>query len=155
VIRREVGHKRAFVQPQELLLLKKRFGMSVQALLYRLRDLQVITESAYKQWYIDISRLGWRKEEPLESPPEHPTWLRQNVLRAHAEGVITQDQAQNLLEEDLKVEPSLTLIQRRKFMQLPLEERRRILAEQADKLAAHYEQDSEWKAMEESDFIEY
>lgn len=155
VVRREVGQNRAFIQPQELLLLKQRFGMSIQALLYRLRDLQVITESSYKKWCIDISRLGWRKEEPLESPPEQPTWLRQNVLRAISEGVITQEQAQDLLEERIEMERPLTLIQKQKFMQLPLEERRRILAEQAVKFVTYYEQNREWKEMEGGDFVEY
>lgn len=37
----------------------------------------------------------------------------------------------------------LTLAQRRAYMQLPLEERRRRLAAQADLMAAHYEQEPE------------
>ena len=155
VLIREVGTRRAFVQAEELLLLKKRFGLSVQALLYRLKDLQIITDSYYKQWCIDINRLGWRKQEPLECPPEQPTWLRQNVLRALSEGVITQDQAQTLLDEEIEMEQPLPLIQRRKFMQLPLEERRRLMTQQAEKLSEHYEQDQEWKKIEGDDFVEY
>ena len=155
IVRREVGHRRGFIQPQELLLLKRRFGLSIQALLYRLRDLDIITELYYRQWCIDISRLGWRQKEPLESPPEQPTWLRQNVLRALSEGIITQEDAQGLLEEEIDMEQPLALIQRRAFMQLPLEERRRILAEQADRIAAHYEENKEWREMEGGDFIDY
>ena len=37
----------------------------------------------------------------------------------------------------------LSLLQRRAFLNLPMEERRRILAEQAEKAAPHYEQDTE------------
>jgi hypothetical protein len=49
------------------------------------------------------------------------------------------------LEEEIEMEQPLTLIQRRNFMQLPLEERRRIMAQQADKLSEHYNQDQEWR----------
>ncbi|MCZ6675567.1 MAG: ImmA/IrrE family metallo-endopeptidase [Verrucomicrobia bacterium] len=143
VILREVGTRRSFVQPQELLLLKQRFGLSIQALLYRLRDLDVIAESYYTQWCININRLGWRKQEPLEMPSEEPHWLRQSVLRAFSEGVVTQDEAERMLGEELEAEQPLLLVERRAFMKLPMDERRRILAEQARKMAAHYEQDSE------------
>lgn len=152
---REVGEKRSFVQPQELLLIKRRFGLSIQALLYRLRDLDVITESYYKQWCIDINRLGWRKEEPLEMPPEEPHWLRQSILRAVSEEVLTQEEAERILGEELEVEEPLSLIERRAFMNLPIEERRRILAEQARKMATHYEKDSEWKDYQGGDIVEY
>ena len=155
IIYREVGSKRSFLQPQELLLLKQQLGMSVQALLYRLRDLGIITESYYKRWCIDISKLGWRKQEPLEMPPEQPTWLRQGVLRAISEGVITHEEVQRMLGEDIEMEQSLTLIQRRAFMKLPLEERRRILAQQAEKMVAHYEEDTEWRELGGGDVVEY
>ena len=38
---------------------------------------------------------------------------------------------------------ALTLAQRRAYMQLPLEERRRRLATQADRMAEHYKQEAE------------
>jgi transcriptional regulator with XRE-family HTH domain len=155
VVFREVGSKRAFIQPEELLLLKRRFGMSIQALLYRLRDLGIITESYYRQWCMDISRLGWKKQEPLDLQPEQPQWLRQNVLRALGEGLMTQGEAERMLGETMEIKQSLTLRQRRAFMKLPLEERRRILAEQAEKMAAYYKQDLEWKDLQGGDIIEY
>jgi Zn-dependent peptidase ImmA (M78 family) len=43
---------------------KQRYGMSLQAFIRRLLDLDIITKSHFKQWMIDISRLGWRKVEP-------------------------------------------------------------------------------------------
>ncbi len=36
-------------------------------------------------------------------------------------------------------------INRREFMKLSLEERRRILAEQAEQMLIHYQQDKEWQ----------
>lgn len=152
---REVGAKRAFILPGELLLLKRRLGMSLQALLYRLRDLGIITESYYKKWCVDINRLGWRKQEPGEMPPEQPQWLRQHVLRALAEGMMTKEEAERKLGEAVEGSPPLSLVERRAFMKLPLEERRRILAEQAEKMVAHYEHDSEWRDFQVGDLVEH
>ncbi len=42
-----------------------------------------------------------------------------------------------------QVDQAITLAQRRAYMQLPLEERRRRLAAQADRMAEHYEQEPE------------
>ena len=43
--------------------------------------------------------------------------------------------------ETMQGERALPTIERRSFMKLPLEERRRILAEQAEKLTTYYAQD--------------
>ncbi len=152
---RDVGAKRAFIQPEELLLLKKRFGMSVQATLYRLRDLEVIKETYYRQWCMDISRLGWRKQEPQQLPAERPTWLQQSVLRAVSEGAISKEEAEEMVGEELAMDRPLSLIQRRAFMKLPLEERRRLMAEQAEKLAVSYAEDPERRNLGGGDLVEY
>ena len=61
-------------------------------------------------------------------------------------------------EEKINNAQSLTLEDRRSFLRLPLEERRRRLAEQAELAAAHYEPSStqeeraEWQG---GDVIEY
>ncbi|WP_256871708.1 hypothetical protein [Nostoc sp. TCL26-01] len=40
-------------------------------------------------------------------------------------------------------------------MKLPLEERRRILAEQAEQMLLHYQQDKEWQELETGDLLDY
>jgi len=152
---REVGTNRSFIQSEELLLLKRRWGMSIQAILYRLRDLGIIAETYYKQWCIHISQLGWRKQEPFPFPAEQPTWLYQNVLRALSEGVLSKEEAEEMVGEEIKADLPLSLIQRHAFMRLPLEERRRLLAEQADKLEASYTEDPEAQVLGGGDFVEY
>jgi hypothetical protein len=117
--------------------------------------LGIITNSYYKQWCIDINRLGWRTREPFEFEPEQPQWLRQNVLRALAEGIVSKDEAERMLGETIEMEEPLSLIGRRAFMKLSLEERRRIMAEQAYKMAQYYEQDPEWKELQGGDIVEY
>ncbi len=151
----EVGRQRTSVSLEELLLLKQRFGLSLQALLYRLRNLNIITEYQYKHWCIQINKHGWRRQEPEELPPEQPQWLRQNVLHALAEKLISREEAQNLLKERIHMEEPLALIERRAFMRLPLTERSRVLAEQAEKMADFYEQDPEWRETQGGDFIDY
>lgn len=153
-IHQEVGSKRTFIQLDELLLLKQRFGMSIQALLYRLRDLAVISETHYRDWCIDINRLGWRKKEPAEWPPEHPQWLHQNVLRAVAEEMLTRAEGEALLGRSLEDGQSLPLIEKRAFMKLPMEKRRKLLVEQAEKVVDYYTHHNEWVDFQGGDIIE-
>ncbi|MEW6033539.1 MAG: XRE family transcriptional regulator [Chloroflexota bacterium] len=150
-----VGPKRALIQSEELVLLKKQFGLSIQALLYRLRDLNIITESYYKRWCVEVNRRSWRRHEPLQLPSEKPHWLERNVLRLLGEGLISQQDAKRMLGDSVPLEEPLSVIERRAFMRLPLEKRRRILAEQAKRMARHYEQDVERKEIQGGDVIEY
>ena len=54
-----------------------------------------------------------------------------------------------------KTSSQLTISQRRDFLKLPIAERRRILAQQANKLAEHYQKDTEWQEWSVGDIIEY
>jgi uncharacterized protein YuzE len=49
----------------------------------------------------------------------------------------------------------ITLEQRRAFLKLPLEERRRLLAQQAGDLVDHYQQNTDWKEFIAGDIIDY
>lgn len=154
-VRREAGSQRSYIQTEELFLLKRHYGMSIQAFVRRLFDLRIINESHYKQWVINISRLGWRREEPGELNPERPQWFRQQVLRMLTEKVITKETAELALGELVDEETSLSLIERRAFMKLPLTERRRIMQAQAERLLSAYDNDVERQEWQGGDFIEY
>jgi len=154
-VRRDVGAKRTYIQLAELRLLKRRFGMSIQALLRRLSDLDIITDSHYRQWCIDINRLGYRRDEPDKMPAEQSHWLRRTVLRALAEGQAGREEAERMLGETLEMDQPLSLVERRALMKLPLAERRRVLAEQAAKVAAHYDDDTEWRELQGGDIVDY
>lgn len=155
VVYRELGTKRDTILSEELFLFKKRFGISVQALVRRLFDLAIISEGYYRHWMMLITRLKWKRNEPGEMASEQSQWLRQTALRAYAEGMISREEAERLLGEPLDVEESLTLIERRSFMKLPLEERRRILSEQAEKLKSHYSEGADRSDLQSGDFVEY
>jgi uncharacterized protein YuzE len=64
-------------------------------------------------------------------------------------------QAQKIQGDTIATQQPLSLCDRRAFLQLPLEERRRILAEQAQAMAHHYQQDTEWQELQAGDLIEY
>lgn len=139
VLHREVGKSRSTIDQAELLLLKKSLGMSMQAILYRLRDLQIITEGHYRQWCVVVSRARYRKSEPNPLPPEVPTWLLRTVLRALAEGLLSNDDAERILGSAAQLpKPALSLIERRAFMALPVEQRRQRIEEDADRLKEFY-----------------
>ena len=103
---REVGEKRSHIQLEELLYLKRRYGMSIQAILFRLKDLRVITASYHKRWCMDINKLGWKKQEPVEIPPEKPERFYQQVLRAISEGLIGEQEAEQLFNDILETSPA-------------------------------------------------
>lgn len=154
-IYQEVGEKRALVQLREFLFLKRQFGLSIQALIHRLLDLNIINDSYYSQWFAGINKYGWKKEEPEERPFEVSYWLERSLLRLVAEGVMGKREAESILGKEIEMELPATVIERRSFMKLPLEKRRQILAEQATKIAAYYETSEEWRELEGGDLIEY
>lgn len=130
---REVGMKRHFVQGEELMMLKVKYGISVQALLYRLQALGIIGGAHYRQWCIAINQKGYRKEEPNPLPPERPEWLRRSVIRAMSEGLLSRSRAERLLEEHKEMvdwELPEDLFERRELMKASAETRRRLLVEQ-------------------------
>ncbi|NMF58463.1 hypothetical protein [Pseudanabaena yagii] len=44
---------------------------------------------------------------------------------------------------------------RRSLLKMPLEQRRQILAQQAEKMVEHYQQNPEWKELGAGDILEY
>lgn len=61
-------------------------------------------------------------------------------------------------EETIETTAPVTLAERLAFMKLPIEERRRILAEQAEQMAEHYEDESlrrERELWQGGDIVEY
>jgi len=68
------------------------------------------------------------------------------------------DQCQTEIQSDTQVLEIPSVAQypsRREFMKLPLEERRRILAEQAEVMLIHYQDDREWQELQTGDLIDY
>ena len=100
-----------------------------------------------------INKLGWRKGEPEDWDVERSFWLEKNVLRLLTEGVIDYNTVKRIVGEDVQFDFSDSLIQRQEFLKLPLEKRRKILAEQAEKVAKKYEEIKE--EFNGGDIVEY
>lgn len=62
---------------QRAAALKPYWRVSMAALIYRARDLEQIPEDEYRRLFKELSRLGYRKNEPLPLTPENPRALRQ------------------------------------------------------------------------------
>ena len=143
ILLKEIGKKRKNISLEEMLLLKRRFGMSLQAMLYRMKDLEIISESYYSQCFRAICKFGWRKQEPESIPLERPERFRQQVLRAVTEQLLSKRDAEKFLGEKVDEEEALSLTKIRSLVKLSLEERRRILREQVNKVHSKYVKDDE------------
>ena len=100
---REVGKHRNALGYKELIDLKRVYRVSGAALLMRLRQLDVITESILIYAFQTIAR-GWRTQEPYELEPPEERGQRERALRferlcyrALAEGLISLSKAVELL----------------------------------------------------------
>ncbi len=60
-----------------LSILKPIWGVSIQALIVRAHDLEIITERQYRYLYKQLSTHGWKLDEPIVIPTEKPRAIRQ------------------------------------------------------------------------------
>ena len=99
-LRAEIGARRASIGWDELFDLKRIFGVSVQALAARCRDLGIFGPALVRRLFRDFSRFGWRRppfREPFPLPGEKPARLERLCFRALAEGAVTESKAAELL----------------------------------------------------------
>ena len=99
-LRAAIGARRAAIGWEELFDLKRIFGVSVQALAARCRDLGIFGPALVRRLFRDFSRFGWccpPFREPFPLPGEKPARLERLRLRALAEGAVTESKAAELL----------------------------------------------------------
>jgi len=86
----------------ELYLLKHKFGLSMQAWIYRAKNLGIITESAAAHLFKRFRANGWYRREPGDAlSNEKPLRMERLIYRALAEDLISRSRAQELLGEPL------------------------------------------------------
>ena len=96
----KVGKRRRSIGLGELFGLKQLFGVSLQALTIRCRDLGIFGPTLSKRLFHDFERHGWSKppfKEPLSQEGERPCRFERLCLRALAEGVVSEPKAAELL----------------------------------------------------------
>lgn len=82
----------------ELQSLKEKYGLSMQAWVYRARDLGILTESGAKQMFRTFSANNYRKKEPGNGCLfEEPQRRDRLVLGTLAEGIISEMRAAELM----------------------------------------------------------
>lgn len=97
-VRREFPLRRKHIGAAELYSLKHKWGISMQAWLRRLLDLDVISKTLYTHECIEFGKRGWRTREPKEQvSPEKTRRFERLVEQALTEGLISYSRAAELL----------------------------------------------------------
>ena len=98
---REVGANRKEITLGELFALKKLFLVSVATIVVRCHQIEIITPSAYKRLWGELSELGFLKppfKEPEPISIEQPRRMERLCFRAVAEGALSEAKAAELLK---------------------------------------------------------
>jgi Zn-dependent peptidase ImmA (M78 family)/transcriptional regulator with XRE-family HTH domain len=98
VLRRELSERvRRSIAIPELLQLKEKFGISMQAILFRANAAGILTASGYRAILRQFGARGWRKDEPGSVPgTEKPLRFERLLFRAIAEDAISMSKAASL-----------------------------------------------------------
>lgn len=150
---KELGQSRSRIEFDELLLLKHKYGMSMQAWLRRAKDLGIISFSWYKNTLVTFRKRGWHRREPgKQVASEQPIRFKQFVLRAMAEGIISRDRVEELCPGVVSIDGKEEKMGKaKKIAALPLDERRKLLEAAAERAAHEYETDKELTVFTELD----
>lgn len=97
---RELGVRRSAITA-DMTLVAIEYGISMQLLVERARACSVISDGAKKDFYMKISKAGWRKSEPERISREKSTLFQQLVYRAVSEEEISISKGAELLQVPL------------------------------------------------------
>ena len=99
---KELGNVRSKISMNELIYLKEQFGASIQAIMIRAKNLEIITESHYKSFITLFSMRGYKKKEPGEyKGQERSNRFKQLIHKAVAEEIISTSKAAALNNKKL------------------------------------------------------
>lgn len=99
---KELGGKRSRLSFKELGALKRQYGISMQSLVFRSRDLGLISDNYLKQFFFMFTQLGYRVQEPVTYVGyEHSNRFSQLLFRALAEEFISMSKAASLNNQRL------------------------------------------------------
>jgi len=100
----ELGSRRTTLDMNELYLLKHKYGLSMQAWIFRATDMGIISDNAAARLFQRFRANGWHRLEPGEAlPTERPLRMERLIYRALAEDLISRSRAQELLGEPLQL----------------------------------------------------
>jgi len=99
-LRAEISKRSTAIGWEELSALKQHFGVSVQAITYRCKDLGMFSEATFRRLSKDFGRFGWRRplcQEPHERGGVETRRFKRLTFRALAQGEISRSRAAELL----------------------------------------------------------
>lgn len=107
----KLGRQRKGITFKELISIKEYYGISLQAIFYRAKELNIVSENTAKSFWIKISQ---NKEEVglgEYKGKEHSDRFSQLVYRAYSEDLISQSKVAELLNISLvEFKQNLTLV---------------------------------------------
>jgi hypothetical protein len=140
----EVGRKRSSFTLNELVLLKKKYGVSIQAMAFRFRDLEIISHSYFSLFFTWINQHGFKVQEPGSDQltfQEEPTAFKAQVYRALSEGLLSQNDFSRLLPGN-PIQPEGASLgssaEIKRLLSLPKEEREKVLEAAANAAVDDY-----------------
>lgn len=99
----ELGHRREHLNIYELHELKHKYGLSMQAWIYRAKELGILSDSRAGQLFREFRVRRWHVEEPGQAyPTERPTRFERLLMRAWSEELISEKRAADLLGKSLE-----------------------------------------------------
>jgi len=102
VLIEELGKSRTKVMIPELGALKKQYGISMQAVVMRAKDLNILSDLYCKQFFFMVKQMGWKVNEPIEYIGEEQSGrFEQLLFRALAEELISMSKAAALSNQSL------------------------------------------------------
>ena len=108
---KEIGVVRNKISLQELGMIKQKYGISIQAIIYRAKDLNIITNSYFSNLFFLINQMGWKVLEPFEyEGKENSNRFDQLIYRALSEEIISMSKAASLKNQKLAEFRSNTMI---------------------------------------------
>lgn len=94
--------KRSYIYINELVKIKEYYGISIRAIVHRLRYLDIITDTYYKKWMVYMSKTYGAKEEPGRYQGEEATKVFDLLIaRGLSEGIISLSKAAALSNTDI------------------------------------------------------
>ena len=96
----KIGVRRKSVSWEKLFNLKRIFGVSVQAIVYRCNEIGIFSNALFRQFFEEFKRRGWLHppfQEPNAMEREDPRRFQRLCFRALSEGEISEAKAAELL----------------------------------------------------------
>lgn len=94
---KEFGNSRLNISYFELIAFKKEYKVSMAAIIYRLKELDIISEYLYRKINISFNSMGIRKNEPGEIVFEESYHFKKLVHKLEVDNIISLNRACELL----------------------------------------------------------